>query len=64
MQNGGPATVSWLLEPPDGLCPLVPPHVLDGVEYGWRSADLGDVFAVDGRIEVCADIGFKNLDEV
>jgi hypothetical protein len=60
MQNGV-VSDSWLLSPPDGLTPLVSAHARDGSLYGWRSAMTGDLFTVDGKTHVVANIGFTKV---
>jgi hypothetical protein len=60
LQNGI-VSDSWLLDPPDGLTPLVSAHVHDGNLYGWRSAMKGDLFSVDGKAYVVANIGFTEV---
>lgn len=58
MMQNGVVTDSWLLEPPEGLTPLVPPIVASGISYGWRSACMGDVFILNGKIYTVASSGF------
>lgn len=62
MMQNGVVTDSWLLEPPEGLTSLVPP-IVDRPEslcisYGWRSACMGDVFILNGKIYTVASSGF------
>lgn len=60
MQNGV-RTSSWTLDPPAGLTPLAGPMVIRGKTYGNRSADLGDVFVLDGKAFVCMAVGFAEV---
>lgn len=55
-------TDSWLLLPVEGTRPLVKPIIgVDGMEYGWRSACVGDIFNLNGTDHVCAAVGFVAL---
>ena len=60
LQNGV-ITDSWTLSPPDGLLPLVQPHVHNGQNYGHRSASMGDMFEFNDKKYVVAMVGFKEL---
>jgi hypothetical protein len=61
MMQNGVMTESWTMAPPKGLRPLAAPLVENGKTYGHRSADLGDVFVVDGKAFVCLPVGFGEV---
>jgi hypothetical protein len=60
-QNGGESE-SWSLARRPGVRPLAPAYYEhEGRLYGRRSSRIGDVFGLDGKLYVCAGIGFDPL---
>lgn len=60
-QNGG-VSDSWSRRPPPGITPAGTGVVtVNGMDLGYKSSDVGDIFVVDGEVFVCANIGFEKV---
>ena len=61
LTQNGVVTDSWTLFPPQGLRPLIQPHLIDGRKYGHRSTSVGDVLRCEDGDYVVAPVGFVKI---
>ena len=62
LTQNGIASPSWSRQPPPGVIPTPPGHVLiRGREYGFKSTEVGDLMVRDGRTYVVDTFGFAEI---
>jgi len=61
--QNGVVSDSWSLDPPSIISPTEPNFHAgpDGKKYGRRSTSMGDIIVKDGKVLLCATMGFQEI---